>query len=277
MHKRILGWASAAILAALTTTAYAQTAGVVTLRASQTSGTGSVTPVLTWSTNPVATSCAASGGWSGTKSASGTQTLAAINANTTFTLTCTWGSGSARINWTAPTTNTNGTALTNLARFRVLYGTSQTSLNQSVTVSDPTLRTTTVTSLSPGTWYFAVRAVNSNGAESDNSNVTSKSVTGASAAQSVSITVTNPTPVPPPTGGTLVTTATQVYDVVQSGSSWNPRAVVGTIALGRTCSTTLTATGGYYQVARTDGNMNGVTLNGTRPWSKALVARCATR
>ena len=278
MHKRILGWASAAILVALTTTAYAQTAGVVTLRANQTSGTGSVTPVLTWSTNPVATSCTASGGWSGTKAASGTQTLSAINANTTFTLTCTWGSGSARINWTAPTTNTNGTALTNLARFRVLYGTSQSSLNQSVTVSDPTARTTTVSSLSPGTWYFAVRAVNSSGAESDNSNVTTKNVTGATAAQSVAITVTSPTPVPPPpTGGTLVTTATQVYDVVQSGSSWNPRAVVGTIALGRTCTSSFTATGGYYQVARTDGNMNGVTLNGTRPWSKSLVARCAVR
>jgi hypothetical protein len=277
MHKRILGWASAAMLAALTSTAYAQTAGVVTLRANQTSGTGSVTPVLTWSTNPVATSCTASGGWSGTKSASGTQTLAAINANTNYTLTCAWGTGTARVNWTAPTTNTNGSALTNLARFRVLYGTSASSLSQSATVSDPTARTTTISSLSPGTWYFAVRAVNSTGAESDNSNVTTKSVSGASAAQSVSITVTSPTPVPPPTGGTLVTTATQVYDVVASGSGWNPRAVVGTIALGRTCSTALTATGGYYQVARTDGNMNGVVRNGTALWSKALVARCAAR
>ena len=34
--------------------AQAQTAGVVTLRANQTSGTGSLTPVLTWSTNPAA-------------------------------------------------------------------------------------------------------------------------------------------------------------------------------------------------------------------------------
>lgn len=276
MYKRILGWASAAILAALTSTAYAQTAGVVTLRANQTSGTGSVTPVLTWSTNPVATRCTASGGWSGTKAASGTQTLSAINANTNFTLTCTWGTGSARVNWTAPTTNTNGSALTNLARFRVLYGTSSSNLSQSATVNDPTLRTTTITGLSPGTWYFAVRAVNSNGGESDNSNVTSKSVAGASAAQTVSITVSNPT-TPPPTGGTLVTTATQVYDVVQSGSTWNIRAVVGSIPLGRTCSTALQATGGYYQVARTDGNMNGVTRNGTTPWSKVLVARCAAR
>ncbi len=276
MHKRLLGWVGAAMLVALSGTAHAQTAGVVTLRANQTSGTGSVTPVLTWSTNPVATSCTASGGWSGTKAASGTQTLSAINANTTYTLTCTWGTGSARISWTAPTRNTDGTNLTNLARFRVLHGTSASSLNHSVTVSDITARSTTITGLSPGTWYFAVRAVNSAGAESDNSNVASRTVAGASAAQSVSITVTSPTPVPPPPGSGLRTTATQVYDVVQSGSSWNPRAVVGTIPLGRTCSTTLTATGGYYQVARTDGNMNGVTLNGTRPWSKALVARCAS-
>ena len=56
--------------------AQAQTAGTVTLRANPTSATGSIVPVLTWSTNPVATSCTASGGWSGTKAASGTQTLA---------------------------------------------------------------------------------------------------------------------------------------------------------------------------------------------------------
>jgi hypothetical protein len=237
-----------------------------------------MTPVLTWSTNPVATSCTASGGWSGTKAASGNQTLPAINANTNYTLTCAWGTGTARVNWTAPTTNTNGSSLTNLARFRVLYGTSASSLSQSTTVTDPTLRTTTVSSLSPGTWYFAVRAVNSSGAESDNSNVATKTVSGASSAQTVRITITAPTPVPPPPTGGLVTTATQVYDVLQqSNGTWSARVVVGSIALGRTCSTAFTANGGYYQVGRTDGSMTGITRNGVFPWSKVLVARCAAR
>jgi hypothetical protein len=49
--------------------AQAQTAGVVTLTANRTSNVGSFAPVLTWSTNPVAQSCTASGGWSGTKAA----------------------------------------------------------------------------------------------------------------------------------------------------------------------------------------------------------------
>src|SRR6185369_8184211 len=97
----------------------AQTAGVVTLRANATSATGSIVPVLTWSTNPVATSCRASGGWSGNKSASGSETLARINATTNYTLTCSWGSGSTRVSWTAPTTNTDGSPLTDLAGFRV--------------------------------------------------------------------------------------------------------------------------------------------------------------
>ncbi len=36
--------------------------------------------------------------------------------------------GSAMISWTPPTTNTDGTALTNLAGYRIAYGTSATSL-----------------------------------------------------------------------------------------------------------------------------------------------------
>ena len=78
--------------------AHAQTAGVVNLQANQTSGTGSMTPVLTWSTNPAAVSCTAGGGWSGTRAASGTQTLPAISATTNYTLTCNWGGNTARLN-----------------------------------------------------------------------------------------------------------------------------------------------------------------------------------
>jgi hypothetical protein len=250
--------------------AQAQTAGTVTLQANRTSATGSLVPVLTWSTNPVATSCQASGGWSGTKSASGSQTLPAINASTNYTLTCTWGTGSTTVSWTAPTTNTDGSALTNLAGFRVYYGTSSTALTNVALVDDVTRRSTTVSPLTPGTWYFAVRAFNTSNAESDNSNVATKTVTGGTAARTVNITITAPTPVPPPTGS-LVTTSVDVYDVLQqSNGSWSPRAIVGRIALGRPCSTAFIANGGYYQVT-----LSHVTLNGVRPWSNILVVRCA--
>lgn len=201
---------------------HAQTAGVVTLNANQTSATGSLVPVLTWSTNPTAQSCTASGGWSGTKAANGTATLSSISASTNYTLTCSWSSGSANVTWTAPTTNTNGSTITNLAKFKVLYGTSSSSLSNSATVDDVTRRSATISSLTPGTWYFAVRAVNTSGTESANSNVTTKAVTGASAARSVAITITPTTP-PPPSGSSEVEPNNSISQaqVASSGTTVN--------------------------------------------------------
>jgi hypothetical protein len=260
MDKRFLAGACALFFAGLV---QAQTAGVVTLSASPTSGQGSVTPRLTWSTNPVATSCTASGGWSGTKAASGAQTLSAINANTNYTLTCAWGAGSATVNWTAPTTNTNGTALTNLARFKVLYGTSSTSFTRYVAVDDPTRRSAVVSSLTPGTWYFSVRAVNTSGAESVNSNVASRNVTGASAARTVSVAVTQPP------SGSLVTVATNVWDYyTRTDGVLARRAVVGQIALGRPCNSGFRVSTSHYEVSR-----SYVTLTST-PQSTRLVTKC---
>jgi hypothetical protein len=251
--------------------AHAQTAGVVTLRANQTSGTGSVTPVLTWSTNPVAASCQASGGWTGAKAASGTQTLPAITQSTNYTLTCSWGGSSAVLNWTAPSANTDGSALNDLAGFRVVYGTSSTTLDRTQLVNDVTARTTTVSSLTPGTWYFAVRALNSRSLESDNSNIAQKVVAAATAAGSVAITVgstpppTTPPPTTPPPETGLRTTHTTVYDVTDSDIN----VAVGTIALGRPCDQTFTVRNIYYRV-------NSTEVRFTRtPRTRAVVARCA--
>src|SRR6202000_2773577 len=49
---------------------------------------------LTWSSANV-TSCTASGGWSGSKSVSGTQSTGAVSANSTYSLTCSGPGGSA--------------------------------------------------------------------------------------------------------------------------------------------------------------------------------------
>src|SRR3989344_4921383 len=65
----------------------------VTFSANPTSITSGQTSTLTWSSTG-ATSCSASGGWSGTKAASGTETTATLAANATFTLTCSNAGGS---------------------------------------------------------------------------------------------------------------------------------------------------------------------------------------
>lgn len=84
--------------------------------------------------------------------------------------------GSASLSWQIPTTNTDGSRLTNLAGFRIVYGTSASNLSQTITVSSPTSTAYTVDSLAPATWYFAVRAYNATGAESAQSNVASKAI-----------------------------------------------------------------------------------------------------
>ncbi|MEQ1579366.1 MAG: putative Ig domain-containing protein [Steroidobacteraceae bacterium] len=73
--------------------------------------------------------------------------------------------GSASLTWVAPTQNTDGTALTNLSGYRVYYGTSATTMTQTVTIANASISTYVVDNLSPATWYFAVKAI-ANGQES---------------------------------------------------------------------------------------------------------------
>ena len=71
--------------------------------------------------------------------------------------------GGATLSWTPPTQNTDGTSLTNLAGYRIAYGTSSTALTQTVQVANPGVSSYTISNLSPGTYYFAVRAYTSSG------------------------------------------------------------------------------------------------------------------
>ncbi len=84
--------------------------------------------------------------------------------------------GSATLSWVAPTENTNGTPLTNLAGYRVYYGTSATALTQIVQIANPDIITYEVSNLSSGTWYFSVRSYTSANVESNLSAVVSKTI-----------------------------------------------------------------------------------------------------
>lgn len=75
------------------TVAVAPPPPVVTLSVDNPQVSSGSTVDLTWSSQN-ATSCAASGGWSGTQAVSGTATSAPLTSNTTFTLTCTGTGGS---------------------------------------------------------------------------------------------------------------------------------------------------------------------------------------
>jgi hypothetical protein len=84
-----------------------------------------------------------------------------------FTITVKAAStGSATLSWTAPTTRTDGTALTNLAGFKVYYGTSPGNYTTTIVIANPTISTYVVTNLSSGTYYFVATAYDANGVES---------------------------------------------------------------------------------------------------------------
>jgi Putative Ig domain len=88
----------------------------------------------------------------------------------------TSGSGTASLQWTIPTTNTNGTPLTDLAGFTINYGTSADALTQTVTVASATMTTYTVQGLAAGTWYFTITAYTSVGTKSSPSDVASLTI-----------------------------------------------------------------------------------------------------
>ena len=103
-------------------------------------------------------------------------TGSATNATSTSNAAPT-STGSATLSWQAPTTDTNGQALTDLSGYVIYYGTSESSLNQSIQLNSTGTQTYVIDNLESGTWYFAVRAMASSGAESALSNVVSKTIT----------------------------------------------------------------------------------------------------
>jgi hypothetical protein len=84
--------------------------------------------------------------------------------------------GSATVSWVPPTERTDGSALSDLAGFRVYYGKDSAALDQVQTAANPGLTTYVVQNLAPATWYFVVRAYTTTGMESGPSNIASKTI-----------------------------------------------------------------------------------------------------
>jgi len=85
--------------------------------------------------------------------------------------------GSATLSWQSPTTNTDGSPLTNLAGYVIRYGNSLGQLSTEVRIANPGLTTYVVSELAPSTWYFQVSAYNTSGVESAPSATASKTIT----------------------------------------------------------------------------------------------------
>lgn len=84
--------------------------------------------------------------------------------------------GTASISWTPPTTNTDGTALSDLAGYNIYYGTVSGSYPNKVVVNNPGLSSHLIENLASGTYFFVIRAYDFFGNESVNSNVASKTI-----------------------------------------------------------------------------------------------------
>jgi hypothetical protein len=91
-----------------------------------------------------------------------TVSLAAFSITVTQVPTPT---ATARVDWSAPTTNTDGSAA-DVAGFRIYYGSSAAAMTSSVNVPGTAVRSYTLASLVPGTYYFSVAAYTAGGVES---------------------------------------------------------------------------------------------------------------
>lgn len=85
--------------------------------------------------------------------------------------------GSASLSWVAPTLNTDGTPLTDLAGYVIYFGTDPNDLSYSIAVDSSQTLSYTVDGLVAGvTYYFALVAVNSAGVQSALSTIGSKTI-----------------------------------------------------------------------------------------------------
>jgi hypothetical protein len=84
--------------------------------------------------------------------------------------------GSATITWNPPTTNTDGSALTDLAGFRIYWGTTRDDYPNSVAINSPGISSYVITDLVAGTYFFVMTSLNSSGEESAYSNAASKTI-----------------------------------------------------------------------------------------------------
>ena len=85
-------------------------------------------------------------------------------------------SSTAELTWTAPTQNEDGTALTNLAGYKVRYGQTPGTLTEVRDIANPATTSVTIEGLSSGMWYFTLASYTNSGVESAPTGAVSKTI-----------------------------------------------------------------------------------------------------
>jgi hypothetical protein len=145
------------LLCALSTSGCGEASGTSAIKAS-----GTATGMITGA--PAGAGNSTSGATTGSAaSAKGTGNVPAVAA-------------SATLSWMPPATNSDGSALTNLAGYFIRYGTDSSNLDTVINVPTVGLTTFIIENLRPGTYYFSLTSYNSLGVESPQSGIVSETI-----------------------------------------------------------------------------------------------------
>jgi hypothetical protein len=84
--------------------------------------------------------------------------------------------GAITLNWMPPTERSDGSALTNLAGYKIYWGTAQGEYPNIVTINSPGVASYMIEQLSPGTYYLVMTAYDASGVESGRSHVAATTI-----------------------------------------------------------------------------------------------------
>ena len=200
----------------------------VTISASPSSVTTGGGSTLTWSSTD-ATSCTASGAWSGAQSTSGTQSLTNLTSTGTYTLSCTGAGGTANQSVTITVTTPAPTVTIAASPSSVVSGNSSTLTWSSTNASSCS---------ASGAWSGAQStsgSVNLTNLTSTGTYTLSCTGAGGTANQSVTITVTAVNPAPTVT---LTASPTSITSGSSSTLTWASTGATSCTASGFTASGT---------------------------------------
>ena len=157
----LLGSATLALVLALAACGGDGTAGAATASSTSSSTAGSSTNSGSAAGSTGASGSTGSAGSTGSTGSTGGGSGSSGSGGSSST-----SAKSVTLNWEAPTVNSNGSTLTNLAGYKIHYGSASKDYSQVVALNNPSLSRYVMDSLPSGTYYFAISAYNSQGVES---------------------------------------------------------------------------------------------------------------